>query len=79
MTKKLYRSQTDRMIGGVCGGLGEYLDIDPTLVRLAFIAFTLFGGSGLLVYFICLLVIPIEQVRESSTSSTEPIEPDQVE
>ena len=60
-TKKLYRSHTDTMIAGVCGGLGKYLGVDPTLIRLAFVLLLLFGiGSGLLVYLAMLLLIPLE-------------------
>jgi phage shock protein PspC (stress-responsive transcriptional regulator) len=60
-TKKLYRNRTDKMIAGVCGGLGKYLEIDPTLVRLVFVLLLLFGiGSGLLVYIAMLLIIPEE-------------------
>jgi phage shock protein C len=59
--KKLYRSRTDKMIAGVCGGLGKYLGVDPTLIRLTFILLLLFGiGSGLLVYLIMLLIVPLE-------------------
>ena len=59
--KKLYRSRTDKMIAGVCGGLGKYLGVDPTLIRLAFVLLLLFGiGSGLLVYLAMLLLIPLE-------------------
>ena len=56
--KRLYRSVSDRMIAGVCGGLGEYLRIDPTLVRLAFVFFALWAGGGVLAYIIAWLVIP---------------------
>jgi phage shock protein PspC (stress-responsive transcriptional regulator) len=56
--KKLYRSNTDRKLCGVCGGLAEHFDIDPTIIRLIFIFLTLFGGGGLLIYLICALVIP---------------------
>jgi len=56
--KKLYRSRTERMLGGVCGGLGEYLNIDPTLVRLAFVAATLLGGPGALAYIILWIITP---------------------
>ena len=56
--KKLYRSNTDRKLCGVCGGLAEHLDIDPVIIRLIFIFLTLFGGGGLLIYLICALVIP---------------------
>ena len=57
-TKKLYRSRVDRKIGGVCGGLGEYFGIDPTLVRLLFVLGLLFVGGTLLAYLILLIVIP---------------------
>jgi phage shock protein C len=60
-TKKLYRSRTDKMVAGVCGGLGIYLGVDPTLVRLAFVLLLLFGiGSGLLVYLAMMLIVPLE-------------------
>ena len=58
-TKKLYRSSTDRMLAGVCGGLGEYLGIDPTLVRLAVALMAIFGGHGLLFYLILWLIVPV--------------------
>jgi phage shock protein C len=48
------------MIGGVCGGLGQYLDMDPTIVRLLFVLLALCGGHGVLIYLIMLLVIPSE-------------------
>ncbi len=57
-SKKLYRSRNDKMIGGVCGGLGEFLGVDPTLVRLAFVILAIFGGSGILLYIIAWLIIP---------------------
>jgi phage shock protein C len=56
--KKLYRSRQERMIGGVAGGLGEYLNVDPTLMRLAFVILTFFGGSGIPIYLIMWLIIP---------------------
>ena len=56
--KKLYRSESNRMIAGVCGGIAEYFDIDPTLVRLGFVLFCLAGGSGVLAYLIAAIVIP---------------------
>ncbi|SKA95073.1 phage shock protein C (PspC) family protein [Caloramator quimbayensis] len=58
MYKKLYRSRKDRMIAGVCGGIAEYFDIDPTLVRLFWVFAVLLGGSGILAYIICAIVIP---------------------
>lgn len=56
--KKLYLSDTDRKIGGVCGGLGEYFDKDPILFRILFIFVTLIFGSGILLYLIMWLIIP---------------------
>ena len=58
MKKKLYKSQTDKKLCGVCGGIAEYFDIDSTIVRLALIAFTILGGSGILAYIIAALVMP---------------------
>jgi phage shock protein PspC (stress-responsive transcriptional regulator) len=58
--KKLYRSQTERMFAGVCGGLGQYAGIDPTVIRVIFALLAVFGGSGLLIYIILMLIIPLE-------------------
>ena len=58
MNKKLYRSSKDKMICGVCGGIGEYFGVDPTLVRLGAALFGLIAGSGLFVYFIMALIVP---------------------
>ena len=62
--KKLYRSVENRMLGGVCGGLGEYFDIDPTLIRLLTVAFVLAGGSGLIGYIIGWIIIPETPPRQ---------------
>ena len=59
-TKKLYRSRVDRKIAGVCGGLGGYFGIDPTLVRLLFVLGLIFVGGTLLAYIILAIVIPEE-------------------
>jgi len=58
MANKIYRSVDNRKIAGICGGLGEYFNIDPVIVRLAWIAFTLMGGAGILAYIIAWIVIP---------------------
>ena len=58
--KKLYRSRESRIIGGVCGGLGEYLGIDPTAIRLIYILLALWFGSGILAYIILLILVPEE-------------------
>jgi phage shock protein PspC (stress-responsive transcriptional regulator) len=65
--KKLYRSQDERMIAGVCGGLGEFLGIDPTIIRLIFVVATIWGGAGAIVYLIMLLVVPDETLGPSET------------
>lgn len=57
MEKRLYRSRTNRMLGGVCGGLGEYLNLDPTVIRLIWVLAGL-SGAGLLAYLICTVIIP---------------------
>jgi len=58
--KKLYRSRNDRKLEGVCGGVAEYLGIDATLVRLAWLLVALAGGPGFLLYIIMVLVVPEE-------------------
>ena len=57
---KLYRSKKDRMICGVCGGIANYFNIDPTLVRLAFVLIAMGAGSGILAYIIAAIIIPDE-------------------
>ena len=59
---KLYRSRENRMLGGVCGGLGEYFDIDPTLVRLLFVfgAFLGIPGALMMIYLVMLILVPQE-------------------
>lgn len=56
-TKKLYRSRKDRMICGVCGGIGEYFNVDATLIRLGMVLLAC-TGSGILAYFIAAIIIP---------------------
>ena len=60
MPDRLYRSRTERMIAGVCGGIGEYLKIDPTLIRLILVALVFVGFSGILAYLVAWIVIPLE-------------------
>ncbi len=64
--QRLYRSTSDRMIAGVCGGLGKYFNVDPTIVRLAFLLLFFLGGGGFVLYLILWIVVPDEQ-RLSST------------
>ncbi len=58
MKKRLYRSKKDKMLAGICGGLAEYFDVDPSLVRLAIVLLCLYAGTGLLVYIIAAIIIP---------------------
>ena len=57
--KKLYRSRREKMLAGVCGGLAIYFRVDPTLIRLITILFTLAGGSAILAYIILWVVVPL--------------------
>ncbi|QKY71678.1 PspC domain-containing protein [Lentibacillus sp. CBA3610] len=61
MRKRLYRSNSERMVSGVCGGLAEYFNIDPTIVRLLFAAFAFVGGASIYAYIIGIFVIPNER------------------
>lgn len=63
---QLYRSETDRYLGGVCGGIATYFNIDSTLVRLLFIAIILLGGSGILIYLLLWVIIPSESAKNKS-------------
>ena len=63
MDKKLYKSNTNRMLAGVCGGIAEYFNLDPTVVRLAWVAFCALGGSGILAYILAAIIIPDASVN----------------
>lgn len=56
--KRLYKSTTNKMIDGVCGGIAEYLNLDPTIVRLVWVLLACMGGYGLVAYLIAMLIIP---------------------
>ena len=58
MKKRLYKSREDKKLCGVCGGIAEYFELDPTLIRLAWVVFTLLGGSGIIAYIIAAIVMP---------------------
>lgn len=58
MQKKLYLSSTNKKILGICGGIGEYLELDPTIIRVVFVLFALAYGAGILAYFLLYLIIP---------------------
>jgi phage shock protein C len=58
--RKLYRSETNRMLAGVCGGLADYFNIDVTLIRILFVVLAVFGGSGIVLYGAMWLLVPEE-------------------
>lgn len=58
MEKKLYKSSKNKMIDGVCAGVAEYFNIDPTLVRIGLVLFSAMGGAGILAYIIMVIVMP---------------------
>jgi phage shock protein C len=69
MTNKLYRSRTDKMIAGVCGGLGQYLRIDPVIVRLFFLLLGLASGIGVPLYLILWIIVPYEGESVAGSAS----------
>lgn len=71
MDKKLYRSEKDQIIGGVCGGIAEYFGIDSTLVRLAFVLFALIEGAGIIAYIIAWIIVPERPAGTSAKSEEE--------
>jgi phage shock protein C len=71
--KRLYRSTKDRMLGGVCAGLGEHLDVDPTVIRLVWVILTAVSmGTGIIVYILAWIIIPEEDTAGGTPRSSEP-------
>ncbi len=71
MSKKLFRSRQDKMLAGVCAGIAEYFDIDPTIVRLGFAIFVFAYGTGVLAYILCAIIIPerpYDYIEDQTTS-----------
>ena len=66
MQQRLYRSQKDKIIGGICGGLGDYFDVDPVFFRVLFVVLTFVNGIGLLLYIILWFVVPLGRGETSS-------------
>ncbi len=80
-SNRLYRSNTDKVIGGVSGGLAKYLNVDPVLIRVAFVLLTLFGGGGVLIYIVMWIAIPAETInykaandKKETTETEQPVE-----
>lgn len=77
-SKKLYRSLDERMLAGVCGGLGKYLNTDPTVIRILFVVLTLIGfGGGIILYLAMWLIVPEEPLAASAPPSQEKPEAEQ--
>jgi phage shock protein C len=70
--RKLYRSRTQRMVAGVCGGLAEYFNVDTTVIRVLFLILTLFGGSGLVVYVVMWILVPDASKAPPTPSAPPP-------
>jgi phage shock protein C len=71
--KRLYRSKKERMLGGVCAGLGEHFDIDPTVIRLVWAVITVLSiGTGVLVYILAWILIPEEESGSSEQKTQKP-------
>jgi len=68
MEKRLYRSELNKVVGGVCGGLGDYLGIDPVFIRIFFILWTVLGELGVLAYLILWVVMPTQSAAEAGES-----------
>jgi phage shock protein C len=60
MQKRLHRSRTEKMIAGVCGGLSEYFDVDPTLIRIGWVLISLLAGVGVLLYIVMWVITPLD-------------------
>jgi phage shock protein C len=74
--KKLYKSRENKVIDGVCGGIAEYFDADPVLIRIIFVLFFFFGGSAILAYIIGIVIMPVRPVDKTNLKSSNetPIE-----
>ena len=70
MEKRLYRSRSDRMIWGVCGGLAKYFDIEPTIIRIIAVLLIFANGLGILAYIILAIVVPLEGSRATEPKET---------
>lgn len=73
--KQLYRSESNKMLAGVCGGIAEYFNADPTLVRIGAVVLVLItGGAGILAYIVAAIVIPTKPAATSNTGTSTPID-----
>ena len=71
MQKRLYRSRKEKMVAGVAGGIAEYFELDPVIVRIGFVLLTVISGVGLITYLICIFVMPKEPCSAEATAQEE--------
>lgn len=73
MERRLYRSRKNKVISGVCGGIAEYMNVDPTIVRLIWAISIVYGGIGIIAYIICLIVIPeaTDEKRQNDSADAQ--------
>lgn len=79
MTEKLHRSKKNKIIAGVCGGIAEYFNVDVTLIRLAWVLAVFFGGSGIVLYILAVVIIPEEKVIVEKNTVDAPTEGEIIE
>jgi phage shock protein C len=69
ITKRLYRSREDKIVAGVCGGMGEYFNVDPVWIRLIFVLLTIVDGAGILIYVVCWILMPLNPGQKPTTDT----------
>lgn len=79
MTEKLHRSKKNKIIAGVCGGIAEYFNVDVTLIRLAWVLAVFFGGSGIVLYILAVVIMPEEKVIIEKNTVNTPTEGEIIE
>ncbi len=79
MEKKLYKSSTNKIVDGVCGGLGEYFNVDPVIVRIVFVILIFWGGVGIVLYIIGMLIIPESPEAKKEKEMAEKLKKDATE
>ncbi len=70
MERRLYRSRTDRMIWGVCGGLAKYFELDPTIFRVIFVVLAFINGIGIIAYILMAMIVPLEDSKAAKAKET---------
>lgn len=71
MEKRLYKSNKNAVLCGVCGGIGEYFHVDPVVIRLAWVVFCCLGGSGIIAYIIAAIIIPKKPIGDTYSKINE--------